>query len=90
MLEGARVVEQYLLGALDGFAGEQVIKYLVHVPGMDPDILQARVAQTVGELVSVTRGVVGEPLIEMGSKTVNKGYTLAQFAARQRYCRRTR
>ena len=82
VLEGARVVEQHLLGALDGFAGEQVIKYLVHVPGMDPDILQARVAQTVGELVSVTRGVVGEPLIEMGSKTVNKGYTLAQFAAR--------
>ena len=36
----------------------------------------------MGELVSVTRGVVGEPLIEMGSKTVNKGRTLAQFAAR--------
>ena len=50
-----------------------IIKYLVRVPGMDPDILHVRVAQTVGELVSVTRGVVGEPLIEMGSKTVNKG-----------------
>ncbi len=59
-----------------------IIKYLVRVPGMDPDILHVRVAQTVGELVSVTRGVVGEPLIEMGSKTVNKGRTLAQFAAR--------
>ncbi|MDO4883389.1 MAG: HAD family hydrolase [Rothia sp. (in: high G+C Gram-positive bacteria)] len=82
VLEGARVVEKHLLSALDGFVGEQVIKYLVRVPGMDPDILQVRVAQTVGELVSVTRGVVGEPLIEMGSKTVNKGRTLAQFAAR--------
>ena len=35
-------------------------------PVWTPDILHVRVAQTVGELVSVTRGVVGEPLIEMG------------------------
>ena len=49
---------------------------------MDPDILQARVHQAVGSLVSVTRGVVGEPLIEMGSKTVNKGRILEKFAAR--------
>jgi len=52
------------------------------VPGMDPDILQARVHQAVGSLVSVTRGVVGEPLVEMGSKTVNKGRILEKFAAR--------
>ena len=49
---------------------------------MDPDILQARVHQAVGSLVSVTRGVVGEPLVEMGSKTVNKGKILEKFAAR--------
>ena len=30
----------------------------------------------------MTRGVVGEPLVEMGSKTVNKGRILEKFAAR--------
>ena len=49
---------------------------------MDPDILQARVHQAVGSLVSVTRRRVGEPLVEMGSKTVNKGRILEKFAAR--------
>ena len=29
----------------------------------------------------LTRGVVGEPLVEMGSKTVNKGKILEKFAA---------
>lgn len=81
VLEGARVIEKDTLDALEGMVGEQVIKYLIRVPGIDPDILQARVAQTVGELVSVTRGVVGEPLVEMGRKGVNKGRVLEQFAA---------
>ena len=82
VLEGARVVESSMAEAFMALGDTPIIKYLVRVPGMDPDILHVRVAQTVGELVSVTRGVVGEPLIEMGSKTVNKGRTLAQFAAR--------
>ena len=82
VLEGARVVESSMAEAFVALGDTPIIKYLVRVPGMDPDILHVRVAQTVGELVSVTRGVVGEPLIEMGSKTVNKGRTLAQFAAR--------
>ncbi len=82
MLEGARVVEAKIAEALERIGSTPVIKYLIRVPGMDPDILQARVHQAVGSLVSVTRGVVGEPLVEMGSKTVNKGKILEKFAAR--------
>lgn len=82
VLEGARVVEAKIAEALERIGSTPVIKYLIRVPGMDPDILQARVHQAVGSLVSVTRGVVGEPLIEMGSKTVNKGRILEKFAAR--------
>lgn len=82
VLEGARVVEVKIAEALERIGSTPVIKYLIRVSGMDPDILQARVHQAVGSLVSVTRGVVGEPLIEMGSKTVNKGRILEKFAAR--------
>ena len=82
VLEGARVVEAKIAEALERIGSTPVIKYLIRVPGMDPDILQARVHQAVGSLVSVTRGVVGEPLVEMGSKTVNKGRILEKFAAR--------
>ena len=82
VLEGARVVESSIVEALERIGSTPVIKYLIRVPGMDPDILQARVHQAVGSLVAVTRGVVGEPLIEMGSKDVNKGRILEKFAAR--------
>ena len=82
LLYTSRVVEAKIAEALERIGSTPVIKYLIRVPGMDPDILQARVHQAVGSLVAVTRGVVGEPLIEMGSKDVNKGRILEKFAAR--------
>ena len=43
MLEGARVVESSIAEAFVALGDTPIIKYLVRVPGMDPDILQVRV-----------------------------------------------
>ena len=59
----------------------QVVKYLVRVEGYDPEDLLPRVAKLVGERVSVTHAVPGDPLIEMAAPGLNKGAVLADFAA---------
>ena len=40
VLEGARVVEAKIAEALERIGSTPVIKYLIRVPGMDPDILR--------------------------------------------------
>ena len=71
-------------------ASTPVIKYLIRVPGMDPDISAGTRASGGGSLVSVTAAVVGEPLIEMGSKTVNKGRIFGEVRRHATALRRTR
>ena len=82
VLEGARVVETSMDSALQAIGNAPIIKFLIRVEGAEPHELQSEIEALVGEYVSVTRGVVGEPLVEMGDPQVNKGVVLARFAAR--------
>ncbi|MDO5749659.1 MAG: HAD family hydrolase [Rothia sp. (in: high G+C Gram-positive bacteria)] len=82
VLEGARVVESTIERALAEIGDAPIIKFLIRVEGAEPTQLQSEIERLVGEYVFVTRGVVGEPLVEMGDPQVNKGVVLARFAAR--------
>lgn len=59
----------------------QLVKYLVRVEEYAPEDLLLRVAKLLGERVSVTHAVPGDPLIEMAAPGLNKGVVLADFAA---------
>lgn len=79
-LEGAHIIEGPLE---DAFEGEgEFVKYLMRVPGGCPETLLDEVRQLVGQWVSVTQGVAGDPLIEMARPGLSKGRVLADFAAR--------
>lgn len=79
VLDGATLVEgtyEELLKQDDG-----VVKYLMRVEGADPEQLFDRTLPLVQDHLSVTIGLKGIPLMEMARAGMNKGNTLADFAA---------
>lgn len=78
-LTGARVVE----GPYDEVLArnEGVVKYLMRLEGADPNELYARMLPMVRDHLALTIGIKGVPLMEMAAPGMNKGQTLALFAA---------
>ncbi|GGH64024.1 Cof-type HAD-IIB family hydrolase [Rothia aerolata] len=81
VLQGATIVP----GALEPVlaTNQGVVKYLMRLPGADPDELFEQVKPLVSDRLSLTMGIKGLPLMEMARPGMNKGQVLAEFATAQ-------
>ena len=78
VLAGVPLVEGDLTPVFNREDG--VVKYLMRLPGADPERLLDEVREVVGDRLGVTAGVPGVPLIELARSGVNKGTMLQRFA----------
>lgn len=81
VLEGASIIAGEYGEILQRKEG--VVKYLMSLPGANPEELYERTLPLVSDHLALTLGIKGEPLMEMSAKNVNKGTTLETFT-RQR------